>query len=97
AARLDEQRAPDVGQEHAPPVAIEQRLAHLFFEVAHLPAQRRLGDAQAVGGTAKVELLGDGDEVAQVAQLHRRSLLMPESFHNRTYKVLATSDAGHYL
>jgi hypothetical protein len=34
-----------------------------------LLAERRLGDAEALGGFAEVEGLGDGEEVAEVAEL----------------------------
>ena len=40
------------------------------LEPTHLLAQRRLGDADALGGAAEVQLLGDGDEVAQVPEVH---------------------------
>jgi hypothetical protein len=37
------------------------------FERLDRLAQRRLADVQALGGAREVQLLGDGDEVAQVA------------------------------
>ena len=49
---------------------VEERLPELGLEAADLLRQRRLGDVQAFGGTAEVPLLGHGEEVAQVPQLH---------------------------
>ena len=40
----------------------------LDLEPADLPRERRLGDVQALGGAAEVQLLGDRDEVAQLPQ-----------------------------
>jgi len=48
----------------------EQRDAEFGFEAADLGTERRLGDVEAAGGLGKVERLGDGHEVAQVAKLH---------------------------
>jgi hypothetical protein len=45
----------------------EEGVAEDVFELANLLGERRLGDVKAVGGTAEVELLGYGDEVAEVA------------------------------
>jgi hypothetical protein len=58
------------GELHAARDAREERRADVALEVADLPAQRRLGDVQARRRAAEVQLLGDGDEVAQVAELH---------------------------
>ena len=49
---------------------VEQRLAELGLEAPDLLRQRRLGDVQPLGGAAEVPLLGHGDEVAQVPELH---------------------------
>ena len=46
--------------------AIEEGEAELRLQRLDLPAQRRLGDAQAARRAAKMSLLGDGEEVAQV-------------------------------
>jgi hypothetical protein len=37
---------------------------------ADLIADGRLGDVQTFGGTAKMQFLGDGNEVTEMAQLH---------------------------
>jgi predicted ester cyclase len=50
-------------------VAREQVGAERLLELVDLVAQRRLGDVQARGGAAEVELLRDGEEVAQQARL----------------------------
>ena len=36
----------------------------------NLLAERRLGDVQPRGGTPEVQLLGDGDEIAELAEFH---------------------------
>jgi hypothetical protein len=46
--------------------------AQLLLQRLDLLAQRRLRDAQHLGGAAKVQLFGDGDEVAQMTQFHDR-------------------------
>ena len=42
----------------------------LLFELPDLQAQRRLLDAESLGGSREVSLLGDRNEVAQVSQVH---------------------------
>lgn len=63
------ENASGVGELHAM-IAREERCAEFLLERANLPAERGLGDAEAFGGTAEVELFGDGFEVAQMAELH---------------------------
>ena len=41
-------------------------------------AERRLGDVEPLGGPAEVQLLGDGDEVAQVPQEVHRGRIMTQ-------------------
>ncbi len=65
-----------LGQPQGPGVAVEQLDADLVLELADLAAQRRLGDVEDLGRAGEVPLIGDGDEVAKVAQ-----------FHNHTYRV----------
>ena len=43
------------------------------LELLDLGRQRRLADEAGLGGPAEVAVLGDGDEVAEVAQVHRAS------------------------
>ena len=49
---------------------VQQRLAELGLEAADLLGEGRLRDVQALGGAAEVPFLGDGDEVAQLSQIH---------------------------
>ena len=53
---------------------VEERLPELGLEAADLLRERRLRDVQALGGAAEVPLLGHGDEVAQVPELHGSAL-----------------------
>jgi hypothetical protein len=69
-ADLAEEGAPGGGELDAARAAHEQLGAHLLLEVADLPAERRLGDVQPRGRPPEVQLLGDGHEVAEVAELH---------------------------
>ena len=45
----------------------EEGVAEDLFEFANLLREGRLGEVQTQGGTAKVQLFGDGDKVAKVA------------------------------
>ena len=45
------------------------------FERFDLLGQRRTGGAEPFGGAAEVQLFGDGDEVPQLTQLHRKSVV----------------------
>ena len=59
-----------VGQLHAARLAAEQLNVQLLLESADLHAERRLLNTQAFRGPGHVPFFGDGDEIAQVAQLH---------------------------
>jgi hypothetical protein len=48
----------------------EQLHPELSLEGEDLLAERRPADLEALGGPAEVQLLGDGDEVAQLSKLH---------------------------
>ena len=50
--------------------AVQERLAELGLEAADLLGERRLRDVKPRGGSAEMPLLGDGDEVAQMPELH---------------------------
>jgi hypothetical protein len=39
------------------------------LEQLYLPAQRRLGHAQAFGSAAEMQLFGDGDETVELSQV----------------------------
>ena len=58
------------GKGYPTAVALEQGYPKLAFQGLDLLGQRRLADVQALGGPGEVELFGDGDEVAQMAQFH---------------------------
>ena len=60
----------DRGQRDAALGADEQGLADLVLQRADGLAQRRLGHVQAFGGAAEMQLLGHGDELAKMAQVH---------------------------
>jgi hypothetical protein len=66
-------------QAHAAADAVEERHAELGFQSADLPRRSRLREVQSRGGAPEAALLGDGDESAQLAQLHR---CIPK-FHHR--------------
>jgi hypothetical protein len=68
---LDQQPFAGGGEPHRAPAAVEQLDAEPALEPLHLLAHRRLHDVQAVGRPAEVQLLGDGDEVRELPQLHR--------------------------
>ena len=60
------------GQLHRAGMPGEQRRAQLFLQRGNLPAQRRLGNVQRLGGTAEVQVLGEGEEIAQLAEVDHR-------------------------
>ena len=61
---------PALGQRHAAARAFEQGDAESPLELLDRPRQRRLGHPEPFGRPAEVQLLRDGDEVAQLAGLH---------------------------
>ena len=68
-AGVGQQLPAGVGQRHAVAVPCQQRGAEIVFQRADLPAEHRLRDVQLIGGAAEVQPVGDGDEVAQLAQV----------------------------
>jgi hypothetical protein len=66
---LFEQRPPGGGEFDLAAGTQEQLCAQGPLELVDLVAQRRLRDVEARGGTAEVELVGDGEEVAKQARL----------------------------
>ena len=72
--RMVEEGAAGGSQLDAVHAARQERNADFIFEIADLPAQRRLRGVQPLlGGDREAALLGDRDEIAKVAQLHRLS------------------------
>ena len=62
-----EKYPPGRSERYAPGLALQKLYADLQFEIANLPAQRRLRGVQSpVGGIREATLLSDGDEVAQM-------------------------------
>jgi hypothetical protein len=59
-------------------VAQKKPCTHGGLQLLDGHAQRRLRHAQALGGTAKVQLFGQGQKITKVAQLHEFDLAMAE-------------------
>src|SRR6185312_2860820 len=72
---LLEHRGSGIGQGDLARGPVQQVDAELLLELANLLADRGLGDVEALGGTAEMQLLGDGDEIPQVPKLHGVSFL----------------------
>src|SRR5690606_18081321 len=62
--------APDRGQHDLARGALEQRHPEFLLQLPDLRRQRRLADEAGLGRPAEVAVLGQGDEVAEVAQVH---------------------------
>jgi len=79
APALAEQEAAGRREPYLPARALQEPHAEPALERLDLLAEARLRDVQARRGAAEVELLGDGDEVAEEAELgeiHRQRLSM---------------------
>src|SRR3546814_8255858 len=74
AARVDQQALARLGQLDAARLAAEELHLQLGLQRLDLLAERRLLHAKALGGAGHVPLLGYGDAVAQMAQVHGLSL-----------------------
>jgi hypothetical protein len=72
-AGVDEHGGADLGRADGPRAAVEERVAELGLEALDLGADARLGDVQALGRAGEASLVGDRDEIAQLAQLHNGS------------------------
>ncbi|MNH21437.1 hypothetical protein D3C79_812460 [compost metagenome] len=70
---LFEEQAPGLAELDPTIGTLEQACPQLLFQGLDLLAQRRLGDPQVLRRPAKMQLFGDGDEVAQVTQFHGSS------------------------
>ena len=68
-ARRLEQGHARLGQGDAPRRALEQPRAELVLEPRDRRAQGLLGDVQPLGGPREVQLLRDGDEIAELPEL----------------------------
>ena len=69
----DEQLA-GVGDRNAARRALDEREADLLLQPADLLGQCGLSDVLTSGGAREVALLGERDEVAQLAEFHKLSL-----------------------
>ena len=58
------------GEDNRPAVALEELHPEVSLQGLDLLGKRRTRDVKPLCGTAEVQLLGDGDEVAQLPQLH---------------------------
>jgi hypothetical protein len=56
---------------NAAPAAIEQPDVQAGFQCLDLPAKSRLADVQPSGGPSEAASVDDGDERAQVSEVHR--------------------------
>jgi hypothetical protein len=65
------------GQLGGPLVPHEQLDLELVFQRPDLAGQHRLGDVQGLSGPAEVQLLRDGDEIAQLAEVDVSHGLLP--------------------
>ncbi len=68
------QRATGLGEAHAPAHTLEQRRAELGLQAAHLLGERRLGQVKLARSGAERAVLGGGEEVRELLQIHRLSL-----------------------
>ena len=66
------EKPPGLGQPQRS-ATLQQNHTQFLFQLLDLPAQRRLGDVQAFGGTGEVEGLPQHLEVAQMTQFHNGS------------------------
>src|SRR5438034_280578 len=67
---VHEGRVDGAAQSHPTRAPMEQGHAQLPFEVVDLFRYGGWCDTHAAGGVDKAPLLGDGDEVAEMAELH---------------------------
>jgi hypothetical protein len=54
----------------------KERIPDFFFQVPDLLRQRRLRHMKPAGGAAEMQLLGNGEEIAQVAEIHMTIVLI---------------------
>src|SRR3546814_8917575 len=62
--------APGRGQHHLARRAFDQRHAQFLLQLADLGGERGLADEARRRGAAEVQVLGEGDEVLEVTQVH---------------------------
>ena len=59
------------GQRHAAAGAVDEALPELGLQLAQALAHARLRDPEPLGGAPEVELVGEGEEDADLAELDR--------------------------
>src|SRR5437660_264528 len=81
------------GREFDAPRAPDHKLsADLVLEIPHLPAQGRLSRVQSpFGRNRQAALLGDGDEITKMSQLHERP--MPWRYGDQPTKSFSAAPA----
>jgi hypothetical protein len=62
----------DIGQQHLAWRSFDQGNSQLFLELHDLGRQGRLTDKARFGGTTEMLVFGQGDQIAEIAQVHRR-------------------------
>ena len=70
APHLDQPARTHRRERHRALRAVEQRDAQLLLQRTDLLRQRRLRHRQALGSAAEMQLLGNGHEIAKLAQIH---------------------------
>ena len=92
ARHLRQRPLAEAGEPHDAPAAHEQRLTELVLERANLPADRRLGQVQALRGAREALRLGDGAKRAQLRELH---VTRPFPFVRALLRGCPTQHAPH--
>ncbi|MDR3405857.1 MAG: hypothetical protein P4L99_25450 [Chthoniobacter sp.] len=67
---VGKERAPFLGQRNSIVRTIQQAHADIALEIAHLPGERRLGEAESSGALGKTQFFSDGDEIPQVPKFN---------------------------
>lgn len=75
--RILQQLAPFRCECHSPAGAVEQLHAEVPLQSQDVLAQGRLGDEELRGRATEMKVLGDGDEVPKLTELHAVSLDVP--------------------
>lgn len=70
--RMIEHAPADIGRHDAARLALEQGDAEVVLQATHLAAQGRLTDATGLRRAAEVTVLRNGQDVAEVAEIHGR-------------------------
>ena len=73
-ARPGDEQLAGAGERDLARRALDEREPDLGLQALDLLRERRLGDVLARRGAREVALVGEGDEIAQLAQFHTHSL-----------------------